>query len=105
VFVDIVLLIAAAVMTVGFAVLGVYLATDPPHRKEGIHRCRVPLLLAVTITQGVRQILVPQSSSDETFMKIQDELSKVQRAYDQKVDGLFALLPNEYSARCPARRS
>lgn len=98
-FVDIVLLIAAAVMTVGFAVLGVYLATDHPTARKAFIVVGT-LLLAVTITQGVRQIL-SQSSSDETFMKIQDELSKVQRAYDQKVDGLFALLQTNTAHAAP----
>ncbi len=87
---DIILLIVGAVVTVGFTVLGVYLATEHPTARK-VFVIAGALLLLVSITQGVRQ-LFSQAASDEAFMNIQRQMHDAQRQYDTKIDGLFALL-------------
>jgi hypothetical protein len=102
VLVDIILLVLFTLVTVGFTVLGVYLATEHPQARKLFIAMGI-ILLIVMITQGIRQIL-SLSSADDAYMSIRRDMEGERRSYDQKIDGLFALLQPRIGGPSPLRK-
>src|SRR6266853_591190 len=100
--VDIVLLVLFTLVTVGFTVLGVYLATERPKARK-LFIAMGAILLIVMITQGIRQIL-SLSSADDAYMSIRRAMEEEKRSYDRKIDGLFVLLQPRIGEPSPPRQ-
>jgi hypothetical protein len=88
--VNLVLLVAIAVMTVGLTVLGGYMSTSYPKARAAFVIVG-PLLTVLIIAQGVRQ-LSAQSSADDAYMKLMQQNRDDRHRSDTKIDSLFALL-------------